>query len=155
MAYLRRLSLTPTTIVPSSLAGSPHPLTLNAYLTLLIKQNYLERTTSTNGKSTQSKPKALTKRGQASGDGEVGDASIEWRWGARAEVEFGEMGIARFAQEVYDVGTVAEMAASAPGRSKQQVEKEDEARRVKMLDEIARAAGGALTEAKQVKAIAF
>jgi len=36
--------------------------------------------------------------------GEAGDPGIEWRWGARAEIELGEKGVARFVKTIYEAG---------------------------------------------------
>jgi len=78
-ALLRRLNLHRDTVLPySSLDAIEGGLTLDRYLELLNKQNYLEKT------------KIVGHNGP---DGE--GSSIEWRWGSR-EIEFSEKAAAAF-----------------------------------------------------------
>ena len=58
-------------------------MTLDKYLDLLVRQNYLEKT------------KIIIPGGQH-GDSET----AEWRWGSRAELEFSEVAAAEFIQRV-------------------------------------------------------
>ncbi|GAA6005819.1 hypothetical protein JCM10207_007240 [Rhodosporidiobolus poonsookiae] len=123
ISHLRRLSLTPSTPIALSLS-SPHPnsLTLASYLNLLVKQHYLERaksgqstgaTQGGGGKAGRSQGPSRTQRATADGGvAESGDPGTEWRWGARSEVEFGEVGVARFVERVF---RAEERAAGSDG----------------------------------------
>ncbi|GAA6064509.1 hypothetical protein JCM10212_004870 [Sporobolomyces blumeae] len=124
VSYLRRLSLYPSTPVPLTLS-SPHPTTLPlaAYLTQLTKAQYLERSktsphpggatqlgagrpAATAAASGSTQRRARQSQGGVGLDGqqEAGDPSIEWKWGARAEAEIGEEGVARFVQVIFEQG---------------------------------------------------
>ena len=76
--YLKHLGLQRDTSLPFASPDSKDPaLTLDRYLDLLAKQNYLEK----------------VKTPGASGHSE--SANIEWRWGYR-EAEFSEKAAAKF-----------------------------------------------------------
>jgi hypothetical protein len=94
----------------------PEKQTLNTFLSLLIKQNYLEKTklatsSSNKAQSTQSggtqRVKATqatqrsTQRGNEDNQPSTGSADEEWRWGSRAYKEIGEAGIADFVKDFY------------------------------------------------------
>ncbi|GJN91445.1 hypothetical protein Rhopal_004468-T1 [Rhodotorula paludigena] len=119
ISYLRRLSLTPSTPLPLSLS-SPHPqsLDLSAFLNLLTRQQYLERSKTgqapggaTQGGTTQgggasgrgrTQGPSRTQRTNAAGEkAEAGDPSVEWRWGPRADAEVGELGVGKFVQRIF------------------------------------------------------
>ncbi|GAA5844158.1 hypothetical protein JCM3766R1_003275 [Sporobolomyces carnicolor] len=138
ISYLLRLNLTPTSPIPLNLS-SPHPesVTLAAYLTLLTKQQYLERSKTAGapqgggGGATQtqagrSQGPSRTQRATAEGIQESGDPSIEWRWGARAEAEVGEEGVARFVQYVFEHGDNTRQATSLNKRKKQKGRRGDD-----------------------------
>lgn len=77
-ALLRRLNLERETILPYNSPDNKEPsMTLDKYLDLLAKQNYLEKT------------KIMGPGGQEEG------AVVEWRWGNR-EAEFSERAAAQF-----------------------------------------------------------
>lgn len=89
--------------------GSAHPeaSTLAKYIDELVKQGYLER-----GPSASAAQKAgaaargptatqRTQRGSGENRVEGGDPNIEYRWGARAELEIGELGVARFVATIW------------------------------------------------------
>jgi len=150
ISYLRRLNLFPGTSIPLTLA-SPHPesLTLASYLTLLTKEQYLERTkvagaggggggqTQTQGAGRSQAP-ARTQRATAEGIQESGDPSVEWRWGARAEAELGEEGVARFIQFIFESGKNGAGSSQEEGQS--QGGKRGKTGE-KLMTEVARAAG--------------
>lgn len=46
---------------------------------------------------------------------ETGDPSVEWRWGARSEVEFGELGVAKFIERIFHAESAAEAVAGGGG----------------------------------------
>ncbi|GAA5935553.1 MAGE domain-containing protein [Sporobolomyces koalae] len=134
ISYLRRLNLTPMTPIPLTLAA-PHPesLTLAAYLTLLTKQQYLERAkvagaqpgaTAGGGGATQTQAgrtqgPSRTQRATAEGTvQETGDPTIEWKWGARAEAELGEEGVARFVQYIFEAGANKNVAGGGGKRGR-------------------------------------
>ncbi|GAA5909197.1 MAGE domain-containing protein [Sporobolomyces salmoneus] len=149
ISYLRRLSLTPGSLLPLSLS-SPHPssLTLSTYLNTLVKQQYLERSktaaaatgtqTQTQGRS-QAAPSRTQRSTAEGGVQESGDPSIEWRWGARAESELGEEGVARFVEFIFENGKTTgasngEEGGEGQGRKRGKTGE-------KFLKEVARAAG--------------
>lgn len=71
---------------------------MEQYLTLLIRQNYLDRLKTGSGASG---PGAGAKRGRPSarGEGEDGEFNLEWRWGERAQAEISERGVCEFMVE--------------------------------------------------------
>ncbi|KAM0789606.1 hypothetical protein ACM66B_000412 [Microbotryomycetes sp. NB124-2] len=155
--YLRRLSLTPSTVIPMSI-NSAHgdQTTLAKYIDQLVQQGYLEKAASTTGgaaaatqigKSSGRVPS--TQRTQRASGVEAGDPGIEYRWGARSEVELGEVGIAKFIQYVYEVGqngqVVPEEDEADEGGDgdavQQQQQQQQTVNRERLMKEIARAAG--------------
>lgn len=122
ISYLRRLSLTPSSVLPLSLQF-PHPssLTLAQFLNTLVKAQYLERGKSgtsgapgtqgaagaggaggAGGGGRRTQAPARTQRTDAQGEkAESGDPAVDWRWGPRAEAELGELGVARFVERVF------------------------------------------------------
>jgi len=104
-ALLRRLRLRPPTQLNLP-AHSPHrTLILDAYLTQLHRQGYLDRTHI--GASGGGAGGTAQKRGrgggrsatQQNGAGEDSDVAWEWRWGPRAMAEIGEAAVAHFVAE--------------------------------------------------------
>lgn len=71
---------------------------MEQYLTLLIRQNYLDRLKTGSGAPG---PGAGAKRGRpsAKADGEDGEFNTEWRWGERAQAEISETGVCDFMVE--------------------------------------------------------
>ncbi|BGP17323.1 hypothetical protein JCM10213_009072 [Rhodosporidiobolus nylandii] len=152
ISLLRRLSLTPSTLIPLTLA-SPHPttLTLSAYLNLLLKAQYLERgksgqagPTQTQGGAGRTQGPARTQRATADGGvAETGDPSVEWRWGARAEAEIGELGVAKFVERIFHAALPGSAAASQQqeGEGSQGAGGKRGKTGERFMNEIARAAG--------------
>lgn len=156
VSYLKRLSLTPSTPLPLSLA-SPHPglITLSNFLSNLVKQQYLERGSSAHlgaatqggaGKSqvrTTQTQRATQKNKDAA---EAGDPAIEWRWGPRSEVEFGQVGVAKFVHQVFtDPGSLPRGGGGGGGANDStqatQTQTQTQGGRDRFLAEVARAAG--------------
>ncbi|KAL8276442.1 hypothetical protein RQP46_011144 [Phenoliferia psychrophenolica] len=149
VVYLRKLNLDLQKPIPASLSARPIPkedgLTLQKYLTNLASQGYLEKGKSGTG------PQATQGKSQKNAT-QSGDPGVEWRWGARAESEFGEAGIARFVQEIYE-------AKPDGGREEDDEDGEEVLQKrakgqtgEKLLTEIARASGNVnLAEATAVK----
>lgn len=82
-ALLRRLNLYRETVLPYASKDTTDPhLTLDKYLELLAKYQYLE------------KIKNLGPMGQPEG------GTIEWKWGSR-EAEFSSKAAAKFMEEMY------------------------------------------------------
>ncbi|SCZ89938.1 BZ3500_MvSof-1268-A1-R1_Chr9g10647 [Microbotryum saponariae] len=114
ITYLRRLSLYPSTIIPLSPCSShPGHLNLDHFIQLMCKQGYLERSASGAAPAAAAAAAARTGhvpatqrtvRGKGADLIEGGDAAIEYRWGARAEVEIGEVGVAQFIQTIFEAG---------------------------------------------------
>ena len=145
-SYMKRLNLHPDTPTPLPLSTAHPNLPIHSYLSLLQKQGYLERTKpSATGQATQATQKSRKSQiaAQATGVEDI-EIGVEWRWGARSEIEFGEEGIARFVREIF-------LEKEIRGKGK----KEREEAGTKVMGEIQRAAGTALVEAKSVKAAYF
>nr|GAT52227.1 predicted protein [Mycena chlorophos] len=160
-AMLKRLNLSATTPIPFT-AASTHPgntLTLDAYLTQLIRQAYIDRAQvgsgpGIDGKKTANKGKRG--RGRVSAADDESGTSYEWRWGPRAASEVGEQAIGTFVAEFMVSGQFAaaeddddaeEGNAAARARAKKR-QADAKARMEKMLNGVARAAGGGLAEIK-------
>lgn len=73
-------------------------ITMKDYLTLLLRQGYLDRLKIGSGAPG---PGAGAKRGRpaARGEGEEGEFNLEWRWGERAHAEISERGVCDFMVE--------------------------------------------------------
>lgn len=69
-------------------------LNMEALLGTFIKQGYLEK--QPNGLGAANKNRATQ---EDVGDG--GDPTLEWRWGPRADVEMGELNMAKFIENFY------------------------------------------------------
>ncbi|BGP09105.1 hypothetical protein OF846_003262 [Rhodotorula toruloides] len=155
ISYLRRLALTPSSVLPSSLA-SAHPTshTLSTFLNNLVKQQYLERsktgqTSATQGSTQAKSGRATTQRTQRTnaegGKTESGDPSIEWRWGPRAEAELGELGIGKFVEAIFM--SQSEVAGENGGRAKGRGKTGE-----RFLAEVARSAGVKALAGTEVRA---
>ncbi|KAF7314545.1 MAGE domain-containing protein [Mycena kentingensis (nom. inval.)] len=164
---LKRLNLTGTTVIPFTPA-STHPgnaLSLDAYLTQLIKQGYLDRAqVGAAADAAKAKGKGrgagAGKRARVSAADEEAGMAYEWRWGPRAASEVGEQAIGKFIAEFMvgqQLGDVEEEdddeegagAGRSAARARKQKQKVDaKARYEKMLSGVARAAGGELAEIK-------
>ena len=145
-SYMKRLNLLPDTPTPLPISTAHPDLPIHSYLSLLQKQGYLERTKpSANGQATQATQKSRKSQlaAQATGAEET-EVGVEWKWGARSEIEFGEEGIAKFVKEIF-------LEKELKGKGK----KEREEAGQKVVEEITRAAGTALLEAKGIKPAYF
>ncbi|KAJ6589317.1 MAGE family-domain-containing protein [Mycena capillaripes] len=147
---LKRLQLPATGTVAFSAAATHRTLTLDAYLTQLIRQGYLDR------QQVGGEPKkgaAKGKRARVAADDEGGQMTYEWRWGTRAQSEVGEQALAQFVAEfMVTEGAEAgeedgEEEAGAAGRARANKRRADAASRLeRMTKGIERAAGGQLAE---------
>ena len=114
-SILKRLQLPSNAPIPLSSQATNQWLTIDTYLSQLMRQGYLEKLhvgpTAGKGKTAGSK-RARAAQSQVpggSGGGGGDDAHLqafEWRWGPRALTEVGERGVAQF---------VAEFMAGQPG----------------------------------------
>ncbi|KAK4054115.1 hypothetical protein OIV83_001140 [Microbotryomycetes sp. JL201] len=154
VTYLRRLSLTPSTVIPLSISSTHRDnMTLAKYIDQLVQQGYLEKSASSTaaqtGKTSGRVPS--TQRTQRASGVEAGDPGIEYRWGARSEVEFGELGIAHFIQYIYETGQNVQVVhededqeddgEQVGGQQQQEHHHQQAASRDRLIKEIARAAG--------------
>lgn len=142
--YLKRLRLPMGSAFPSKETSQMlKPLTIDAYLTQLVKQNYLDKQKSSLA-STQGAQKRVRSGGTVGGTDE-GDASFEWKWGTRAIAEIGEEGVGKFVVDFMDdiererANRRAE-EEGARGNSRQERERWKD----KLFIAIGRAAGGGL-----------
>jgi hypothetical protein len=156
-ANLKRLRLPPPAIIPFNERSTHKAPTIDAYLSQLIRQGYLNRQRV----GAQKNKVAVKKRGrEAAGtqrDGGEDSGSWEWRWGNRAESEVGEVNIARFAAEFMiergadDVGEEEEEEPSTSKKKKKKGKEGEgdggaraEKRMAAMMKAIERVAGGDL-----------
>lgn len=125
-----------------------HPRDLTGLLDNFVKQRYLEVSVRGGGMkgATQKTATQAAKGRQSLGTG--GELQeYEWRWGARAEIEFGQKGIADFIADIYQEATHNQNPTPAQnsGRGARNVGLEiDRAvpfSREKMMSNIAKAAG--------------
>jgi hypothetical protein len=98
-ANLKRLHITPTSKMSFTPQSTEKSQSVDAYLTHLIRQGYLDRQRVGDNKGAGTKrnrgrPVVAT---QADGGEETG--TWEWRWGNRAQSEVGEKGVAKFIAE--------------------------------------------------------
>jgi hypothetical protein len=145
-ANLKRLRLPATGTVAFNARATHRTLPLDQYLSLLIRQGYIDRQRI--GETKKGKGKG-GKRGREAQDEEAG-MTYEWRWGNRAQSEVGEAGIAQFVAEFMvgegeDDGDDEEEGSRAKNKRKQT---ETDSKLTKMMKGIARAAGGELAEIK-------
>ncbi|CDZ97559.1 MAGE protein [Phaffia rhodozyma] len=142
-AYLKRLDFHSTTVLPT--ASHAPTYTLDTLLSLLVRQNYLEKSKTqpigTSGASTQ----RSLRGGAGTGAGEEGeDVDTVWAWGSRAENEVGEQGLTEFIGDIYlselrplDDETPAETEARESRKVKE---------RTLLFRDVGRAAGGDLRD---------
>ncbi|CCM00210.1 uncharacterized protein FIBRA_02238 [Fibroporia radiculosa] len=142
-AYLKRLGLPANATVPITSRVTQQSLTVDSYLTQLIRQGYLDRQRIGEIKGAGGK----RGRGHAATQAAAGDdnAAYEWRWGSRAMSEVGEKAIARFMTEllVENPGQNSDDEDDGPRGSRRA---ETEAAKKKyngIIKGIERAAGGA------------
>jgi hypothetical protein len=113
---------------------------MEQYLTLLIRQGYLDRLKTGSGAPG---PGAGAKRGRPSGrGGDEGEFNLEWRWGERAQAEISEKGICDFMVEF-----MVERSRPEGGRPEGPVAKRERLMRVEkqMRRDIKRAAASELS----------
>ncbi|KAK0538079.1 hypothetical protein OC835_001536 [Tilletia horrida] len=130
------------TTAPKSVATEANNATIESFLANAVKMHYLEHAKSSTlaGAATQTQGGASgsSGRGRRSAnvnlDGEGGGAeadAFDWRWGPRATIEVGEVGIAKFISEVWGLGASQqdedeEQAAAAESQLLEEGEDEDE-----------------------------
>ncbi|KAJ6602809.1 MAGE-domain-containing protein [Mycena vulgaris] len=145
---LTRLRLPAGGSVAFSAAATHRVLTLDAYLTVLIRQGFLDRQQVGEAKKAGNKGKRAR---VAQADDDAGQ-TYEWRWGARAQSEVGEQAVAAFVAEFMvgpDADEGEEEEEGAAGRARAQKRRADsEGKLAKMMKGIERAAGGQLSEIK-------
>ncbi|KAJ7360993.1 hypothetical protein DFH08DRAFT_362829 [Mycena albidolilacea] len=100
-ATLKRLRLPAVGTIGFSTASTHRTLSLDAYLTLLIRQGFLDRQQVGGDGAGANKGGAKAKRTpvQAQDDDAGGQHTYEWRWGARAQSEVAEKAVAGFVAE--------------------------------------------------------
>ncbi|KAI0764243.1 MAGE family-domain-containing protein [Trametes elegans] len=107
-SILKRLQLPPSAAVPLSSQAPTQQLPIDAYLSQLTRQGYLDRA-RVGGTGARGAPKRARVSQHAAVAGAQDDsvlAAYEWRWGPRAMAEVGERAVAQF---------VAEFMAVRPG----------------------------------------
>ena len=137
-ANLKRLRLAPSASVHFSSKSTHKQCTVDAYLILISRQGYVERSRIGEAPSGKSGKRGRAPAATQANNTEEG-VTYEWRWGNRAHSEVGEAAIANFAAEF-----MVERNDEDGERSEAQRNKELE----KMTKGIERAAGGELAEIK-------
>ncbi|POV99306.1 hypothetical protein PSHT_13595 [Puccinia striiformis] len=144
LIYLKRLKINENWHPPSTPACAHPPSTLPALLSQFIKQGYLECTQQGSKAGRGGASQANIRRQSQAGPSET-NQEMEWRWGARAEIEFGERQIAEFMSDVY---------CSAQGRVNDQNQPEhlanQNSRHEKLIRDITKSAGSALQDSSQL-----
>jgi melanoma-associated antigen len=133
------------------------PQNVDAYLTHLIRQGYLDRQRAGDIKGAGAKRARSRAIVTTQGDGGEEIGTWEWRWGNRSQSEVGEKGVAKFIAEFMverlggddldedeDEGAGPSRKGKRKGKGKQTVNAEK--RMENMLIGIERAAGGNLAE---------
>ncbi|KNZ49228.1 hypothetical protein VP01_513g5 [Puccinia sorghi] len=144
LIYLKRLKIGDNWHPPSTKGCAHPPPTLMALLSQFTKQGYLECTQQGSKAGRGGPPQAVMRRQSQIGSNET-NQEMEWRWGARAEIEFGEHQIAEFMSDVY---------LAATGKVSDQTQPDNpanrQARHDKLMKHIAKAAGSALQDSSQL-----
>ncbi|KAJ7261310.1 MAGE family-domain-containing protein [Mycena haematopus] len=152
-ATLRRMRLPSGSSVAFSAISTHRALPLDAYLTLLLRQGFLDRQ-QIGGDAAANKAANKGKRARVQAADDEGQTTYEWRWGARAQSEVGEKAVAEFVAEFMvqeerqgqDEGDEEEEGAAA-GRARANKRRVDAASKLeKMFKGIERAAGGQLAD---------
>ena len=150
---LKRLRLVPTASIPLSAASTHRSIQLEAYLSLLLRQGYLDRIRLGGSKGGNKRGRMTQSQAQTQHDGD-GEVAWEWRWGARAMTEIGEAPVARFVAEFIaermasnDSGSEDEDDDGEAARKRAKKRKEEANKRLDALTKgIEKAAGGDLQE---------
>ncbi|KAJ6472320.1 MAGE family-domain-containing protein [Mycena vitilis] len=153
-ATLARLRLPSSSSIPFSATATHRTLSLDLYLTLLLRQGFLDRAAvggDAANKAAKGAGRGKRTRVAAADEDQAGGQTYEWRWGARAQSEVGEQAVAAFVTEFMvsaeGGGEDAEDGAedNAAGRARANKKRADAANRLeKMAKGIERAAGGQL-----------
>lgn len=147
---LKRLHLPSTGEVVFNTQSTHRTLTVEQFLSILIRQGYLDRQ-QIGDVAKKGKGKGV-KRGRATQADEEAGTTYEWRWGNRAQSEVGEKGIAQFVAEfmVGDAGDDDEDEEDdvAAGRGANRRQADADAKLAMMVKGIQRAAGGQLADLK-------
>lgn len=153
-AHLKRLHIQPEWKPPATPASHNPPTSIDALLSAFQRQGYLERDRSSGGGGGATQATQSGRR-RSSGNADTGESASEWRWGARAEVEIGERGVAELMAEIYlegDPDAEERRAAAAQAqvqRGRNQTQQIDPAAR--LIDDIKRSAGSTLQDATQIE----
>lgn len=101
--YLKRLRINDVWQPPNTPASIRPPTNLDGLLDVFIRQRYLEciQLGGKGGGSQQTATQSNKRRQSQGTRGEGVDHKREWRWGARAEIEFGEQSIAHFIVDLF------------------------------------------------------
>ncbi|KAF7359315.1 MAGE domain-containing protein [Mycena sanguinolenta] len=154
-AMLKRMRLPNGSTVAFSATATHRELPLDAYLTLLLRQGFLDRQ-QVGGDAAANKAANKGKRSRVQAADDEGQTTYEWRWGPRAQSEVGEKAVAEFVAEFMvqeerqgqdDGDEEEEGGSAAAGRARANKRRTDAANKLeKMTKGIERAAGGQLAE---------
>lgn len=134
--HLKKLRLTPTSLIQFTTQSTHQSLSVDNYLTQLIRQGYLDREQiSGKGNGTKKRARGVTSTQARGGEDDTED--WEWRWGPRAMTEVGEVGVAKFIAEFMAQRMPLEAEDAEGDAKKVQIEKRVDA----LMGGIQKAAG--------------
>ncbi|KAH9812840.1 MAGE family-domain-containing protein [Melampsora americana] len=144
--YLKRLRVDEKWSPPHTPACMHPQPDLDRLLDHFVKYKYLE-CSERSGKLAGSQAGASRRQSQGVRN-EANNQKQEWRWGARAEIEFGEKGIAKF---ITDIFKEACPQNRAPAQSGSALDRGSAFSVQKLMSDIAKAAGGELQDADRLE----
>ncbi|MBW0502847.1 hypothetical protein O181_042562 [Austropuccinia psidii MF-1] len=146
LTYLKRFKIDEHWKPPLTPASIRPPQNLIALLNQFCKQGYLEYTQQ-GTKSASAGPSQATLRRQSQIEpSDMNQNTIEWRWGARAEIEFGEKQIAEFMSNIFR--SAKRQVAEADTSDSQRPPK---ASHEKIMQDIKKAAGSKLQDCNSLQ----
>ncbi|EGG13111.1 uncharacterized protein MELLADRAFT_76302 [Melampsora larici-populina 98AG31] len=144
--YLKRLRVDEQWSPPHTPACMHPQPDLDRLLDHFVKYKYLE-CSDPSGKLAGSQAGASRRQSQGVRN-ESNNQKQEWRWGARAEIEFGEKGIAKFITDIFKEAC----PQNPPSQSGSALDIRSAFSAQKLMSDIAKAAGGELQDADRLEA---
>ncbi|THG96099.1 hypothetical protein EW026_g5671 [Hermanssonia centrifuga] len=141
-SLLKRMRLPGAANVPQNNQSPLQMFTFDAFLTICIRQGYLDRQRVGEVKGAGKKRGRAAVGTQAGGDDNAN--AWEWRWGSRAMSEVGEVDIARFVTDFMVERERAETGGEDEEDEDEDERQEAEKRREQVMKGVERAASGSL-----------
>jgi hypothetical protein len=147
---LKQLRLAQNATVSFNNTSTHQSMQINAFLTQLTKQGYLDPSVvgeqKAGGKRTRAP--AATQGGSKNGEPVEDGANLQWKWGSRAHSEVGERGIAKFVAEFMVERTATEEDRDGEDAAPRSEEMQRKALETMMKGIERAAAGGELSDVK-------